>query len=101
MKKAAKYSSLAIILSICGGLWAANPETQQSDESYDKPHPKTVEGHIKKAEDAGNRALNTVDKSVHSGGRALKKAADKGLKSVDAAVHKGIQKANEAVEPKK
>jgi hypothetical protein len=56
---------------------AGNPDTNASDQNYDTDQPNSIPGGVQKTEDAGNRALNKVDKGVHKGIHKTKKGAKK------------------------
>jgi hypothetical protein len=72
----------------------ANPETNASDKNFDENQPNTIGGGLQKTEDAGNRALNKVDRGVHKGvnktkrgGKKAKKKSNDALESVDESIH--------------
>ena len=66
------------LLAFCGtGHAGKNPETEASDRNFETNQPNSIPGGLQKAEDGGNRALNTVDEGVHKGASKAKKGAKK------------------------
>jgi hypothetical protein len=91
--------ALVVLSFLTGGIgWAAdsaNPQTDASDKNMDVNQPNSVPGAMQKTEDAGNRAMNSVDKGVHKGVRKTKRAGHKASQKTKAAGDKMMEPAKE------